>query len=668
MSKNAELSAILNKLLVPASVVTGLKVESDMLVNQCSVISQRISEVISLGAESDQAITSFEYIPKEFFNDMESSWKGRVKRIHAEEEFGNVDIAAEALSTAVTEDFVPIILRVKSVISSSGSPKGEICYAKEHEAVWFKGKRFIPNVWANTAGEQQIKQLKPAIDSKGRKVGEEWFTTIKVENALTRYHEACDNARGKVLELLRGLSSELQGKINILVFCSTLLIIAKALFGHVSEARRRGWMLPTISPFSEDCNVKEISSEMDLLGLFPYWLDINQGNAVLNDVHMHSLFVLTGPNGGGKSSMLRSVCATALLGICGLMVPARSAVIPHFDSVMLHMKAYDSPADGKSSFQIEMSEIRSLVSRATGRSLVLIDEICRGTETAKGTCIAGSITERLDNVGCLGIISTHLHGIFDLPLSLSNTDFKAMGTEVVDGCIQPTWRLNDGICRESLAFQTARREGMPDLIIRRAEELYLAMSTNKQSASMVHTKTSKTSCSADGFIEKPGSLRNRLELPHGAFELLQKEVESTVLMICKKKLLDLYDRQNISEIVEVACVSVGAREQPPPSTVGRSSIYVIIRSDSKLYVGQTDDLVGRLRAHRLKEGMQDATILYIVVPGKSVACQLETLLINQLPLKGFKLMNKADGKHRNFGISLSSGEPIAAHLTNQLKL
>ena len=80
-----------------------------------------------------------------------------------------------------------------------------------------------------------------------------------------------------------------------------------------------------------------------------------------------------------------------------------------------------------------MSEIRALVSRATARSLVLIDEICRGTETAKGTCIAGSITERLDTVGCLGIISTHLHGIFDLPLSLSNTEFKAMGTEVIDG-------------------------------------------------------------------------------------------------------------------------------------------------------------------------------------------------------------------------------------------
>ncbi|KAG8065198.1 hypothetical protein GUJ93_ZPchr0004g39347 [Zizania palustris] len=164
MSRNTELSAILNKLLEPASVVTGLKVEADILENECSFISQRIAEVISLAGESDQAITSSEYIPKEFFNDMESSWKGCVKRVHAEEEFSNVDIAAEALSTAV---------------------------------------------------------------------GEEWFTTIKVESALTRYHEACDNAKIKVIELLRGLSSELQDKINILVFCSMLLVVTKALFGHV---------------------------------------------------------------------------------------------------------------------------------------------------------------------------------------------------------------------------------------------------------------------------------------------------------------------------------------------------------------------------------------------------------------------------------------------------
>lgn len=85
------------------------------------------------------------------------------------------------------EDFSPIVLRVKSLMNPFGGPKGEICYAREHGAVWFKGRRFVPAVWANTTGEEQIKQLRPATDSKGRKVGEEWFTTSKVEEALNRF-------------------------------------------------------------------------------------------------------------------------------------------------------------------------------------------------------------------------------------------------------------------------------------------------------------------------------------------------------------------------------------------------------------------------------------------------------------------------------------------------
>lgn len=86
----------------------------------------------------------------------------------------------------VTEDFLPIISRIKATTAPFGGVRGEITYAREHKSVWFKGKRFAPSVWANTPGEEQIKQLKPSIDSKGRKVGEEWFTTVKVENALAR--------------------------------------------------------------------------------------------------------------------------------------------------------------------------------------------------------------------------------------------------------------------------------------------------------------------------------------------------------------------------------------------------------------------------------------------------------------------------------------------------
>nr|XP_048333227.1 DNA mismatch repair protein MSH1, mitochondrial isoform X4 [Ziziphus jujuba var. spinosa]XP_048333228.1 DNA mismatch repair protein MSH1, mitochondrial isoform X5 [Ziziphus jujuba var. spinosa] len=659
MNRNSELGEILELLMDPTWVATGLKIDFETLVSECEWTSVKISGMISLDGENDSKISSSSIVPSEFFEDMESAWKGRVKRIHIEEEFREAEVAAEALSLAVTEDFLPIISRIKATTAPLGGPKGEILYAREHEAVWFKGKRFMPSVWAGTPGEEQIRHLKPAIDSKGRKVGEEWFTTAKVEDALTRYHEAGAKAKAKVLELLRGLSSELQAKVNILVFASTLLIIAKALFAHVSEGRRRRWVFPTLTEPLRSKGLKPFNrvDGMKIVGLSPYWFDAAEGSAVNNTVDMQELFLLTGPNGGGKSSLLRSICAAALLGSCGFMVPAESALIPHFDSIMLHMKSYDSPADGKSSFQVEMSEIRSIISAASERSLVLVDEICRGTETAKGTCIAGSIIELLDKIGCLGIVSTHLHGIFSLPLNTKNTVYKAMGTVHVDGQTKPTWKLMDGICRESLAFETAKREGIPETIIQRAEELYHSVYAKEVFPGKDDTKLEQ-SCSNTSFNVSDGSniqlnssngkaaQRNRLT---NQMEILQKEVESAVTEICQKKLIELYNKEKASELSEIRCVPIGAREQPPPSTIGVSCVYVMLSPNNKIYVGQTDDLEGRVRAHRLKEGMQKISFLYFTVPGKSLACQLETLLINQLPNRGFQLTNIADGKHRNFG-------------------
>ncbi|KAG4185448.1 hypothetical protein ERO13_A09G230900v2 [Gossypium hirsutum] len=627
MHRSIDLREILKLLMDPAWVATGLKIDFETLVNECEWLSDRIGQMIFLDGESDQKISSYAGIPGEFFEDMESSWKGRVKKIHIEEEVAEVERAAEALSSVITEDFLPIVSRIKATSAPLGGPKGEILYAREHEAVWFKGKRFAPAIWAGTPGEEQIKQLKPALDSKGRKVGEEWFTTMKVEDALTRYHDAGAKAKARVLELLRGLSTELQTKINVLVFASMLLVIAKALFAHVSEGRRRKWVFPTLTGFSssksgESCDE---TKGMKIIGLTPYWFDVSEGSAVLNTVDMQSLFLLTGPNGGGKSSLLRSICAAALLGICGFMVPAESAFIPQFDSIMLHMKSYDSPADGKSSFQVEMSEMRSIVNGATSRSLVLIDEICRGTETAKGTCIAGSIVETLDEIGCL---------------------------EYIDGQTIPTWKLVDGICRESLAFETAKVEGLAEAIIQRAEELYSSVYTKEASSGLFNAQLTQ-------FGSKGAQTRSLSHKPKPTNKMeVFKDVETVVTLICQKKLMELYKLKNTSDVPVFNCVAIAAREQPPPSTIGASCVYVMFRPDKKLYIGETDDLDGRIRSHRLKDGMQNASFLYFKVPGKSIARQLETLLINQLLSQGFPIANLADGKHQNFGTSNLSFDGI----------
>ncbi|KAK7816280.1 dna mismatch repair protein msh1 [Quercus suber] len=460
----------------------------------------------------------------------------------------------------------------------------------------------------------------------------------------------------------------MQSKINVFIFASMLLVIAKALFAHVRlgshiiikllrhslHIYNNKSSVPLVAfltrkLFLSLTDVKSLDEAygMEIIGLSPYWFDVAEGSAVHDTVAMQSLFLLTGPNGGGKSSLLPSICAAALLGICGFMVPAESALIPQYDSIMLHMKSYDSPEDGKSSFQVEMSEIQSIISATTKRSLVLIDEICRGTETAKGTRIAGSIIETLDKIGCLGVVSTHLHGLFTLPLNTKNTVYKATGTVSIDGKTKPTLKLIDGICRESLAFETAKKEGISESIIQRAESLYLSayakeVVSAKNDSELVEVCSNMSINGSDESHLQ--SRRIREGVAHNwtgsinQTEFLQKEVESAVTVICQKKLIELYKKKNISELAEVHCVLIGARERPPPSTIGASSVYVMLRPEKKLYVGETDDLEGRVSAH---------------LPVKSLACQLETLLINQLPNQGFRLANVADGKHRNFGTSIS---------------
>lgn len=221
-----------------------------------------------------------------------------------------------------------------------------------------------------------------------------------------------------------------------------------------------------------------------------------------------------------------------------------------------------------------MSDIRSIITRATSKSLVLIDEICRGTETAKGTCIAGGVIETLDAISCLGIVSTHLHGIFDLPLRTKNVVFKAMGAECINNETMPTWKLIDGICRESLAFETAQREGVPEELISRAMELYDAvyakdsLNTDEQfpAPTMVHT---------------PNMVRSVRSA-----DTLSKEVENAVISLFEERLMEVYKNHDFLEPSPLKCVLIGAKEQPPPSTIGASSVYIMLRPDRKLYIGE----------------------------------------------------------------------------------
>ena len=116
--------------------------------------------------------------------------------------------------------------------------------------------------------------------------------------------------------------------------------------------------------------------------------------AVSNDFATDGMALLTAANMAGKSTLLRTVTAAALLANCGLCVPASSAVVPAFDVIFLRNTAYDAPKEGKSSFGVEMSDIRDLLSVVTPRSLVMVDELGKGTSSSEGAALSGAILVR----------------------------------------------------------------------------------------------------------------------------------------------------------------------------------------------------------------------------------------------------------------------------------
>ena len=337
-----------------------------------------------------------------------------------------------------------------------------------------------------------------------------------------------------------------------------------------------------------------------------------------------------------------------------------------------------------------MSELRTILAEATDRSLVLVDELCRGTEVQKGTSIAASVIESLDRIGCIGILSTHLHDLLDMKLHVKNVVQKSMGLRMIAGQVQPTWKLMSGPCRESLAFEVARKEGVPENVVQRAEELYEELlysirqdtgihsardSDNSWMAGIKETRASsngETSMLAVEEFDQSGILTVVSKIAGGSNVRLSEQRRGLVLVngvqkskpkrnlkdmmeiynsTCKKKLIEI----GAVNCHDVSCSLLGPRQLPPPSTTNHSCVYMLQRPDGKFYVGQSDNLLARVRRHRTE--WNEAPFLYVIVANKSVACELETILINQLALLGFALVNKADQKHRHFGTAAMMETP-----------
>ncbi|KAG2492702.1 hypothetical protein HYH03_009115 [Edaphochlamys debaryana] len=295
-----------------------------------------------------------------------------------------------------------------------------------------------------------------------------------------------------------------------LLAAAEVSIMATALAAHVERARAAGWNWPSMPPAP---SAPWAPPRLSLPALAPYWLD--RRDAVPNDVVLGAgrMALLTGPNMAGKSTILRSVAAAALLATCGLAVPAGPSSpsspllsspspsspsppsplpleAPWFAHVSLRNFSGDSPLEGKSAFAVEMEDTAATLAVAGvlgPRALVLLDELGKGTEVVAGTALAAAVLIRLLGSGCAGVFASHLH---DLPYMLrpmqraGRLEFWAMDVEAVEGGealpglaalppsvprLRPTWRVRtEATCLRSMALQVAASCGMPPPLLTEA--------------------------------------------------------------------------------------------------------------------------------------------------------------------------------------------------------
>lgn len=193
------------------------------------------------------------------------------------------------------------------------------------------------------------------------------------------------------------------------------------------------------------------------------------------------VFVLTGPNMGGKSTYMRQVALTAIMAQMGCYVLAKKAVMPVFDRIFTRMGASDDILGGKSTFMVEMNEANAALSKATESSLILFDEIGRGTSTYDGMALAQAIIEYIATITkAKTIFSTHYHELTALADSLTGVVNVFVQVHEKDEDITFLYRVKRGKADKSYGINVARLAHLPDAVIHRAKDLLRQLESRRR--------------------------------------------------------------------------------------------------------------------------------------------------------------------------------------------
>ena len=194
-----------------------------------------------------------------------------------------------------------------------------------------------------------------------------------------------------------------------------------------------------------------------------------------NDIIMDnntSIILITGPNMAGKSTYMRELGIITIMAQIGCYVPAKKATMPIFDKIFTRIGASDDLVSGESTFMVEMTEASNAIKNATPNSLILFDELGRGTATFDGMSLAQAILEYINNkIGCKTLFSTHYHELTDLENTLDKLVNKHVSAEEKDGVITFLHKVKDGSIDKSYGINVAKLANLPKEVTDRASEI-----------------------------------------------------------------------------------------------------------------------------------------------------------------------------------------------------
>ncbi|HZJ85664.1 MAG TPA: DNA mismatch repair protein MutS [Erysipelotrichaceae bacterium] len=192
------------------------------------------------------------------------------------------------------------------------------------------------------------------------------------------------------------------------------------------------------------------------------------------------LWLITGPNMGGKSTFMRQVTLIVILAQMGAFVPARSATIPIFDQLFTRIGASDDILSGQSTFMVEMFEANNALQNATKNSLIIFDEIGRGTSTYDGMSLAKAMIEYIaTNIKAKTLFSTHYHELVQLADNFDNIENYHVEVFEKDGDVTFLYKMIAGQADRSYGINVAKLAGLPESIIERSSEILVELEANK---------------------------------------------------------------------------------------------------------------------------------------------------------------------------------------------